>query len=398
MGSRMQPRPRSGPSARHASAPPRPALSVLLSRPARWAPTLLLALSPWLAGCGGSSDGDPTEPGAEATPDPGIAALESEFPVPPLGPPEWEGFGVLSDIRVSLQEREQRALELYRSTPTAELAIELGRLYTRAEELARGMGFLLLARAQDPDGPEPWLWMAINRLSAHDYERAIEFFSQAEERGVEDARLHRFRGETWERLGNSERAREAYARAVERGPSFGAGEPEDEVDARNAYGEALLALAKLEEERGAYAAARDLLKRHLDEIQALHPEALFRLARNLSELGDEEGAQAVRAQHERAALMDDLSLLTEDLSNAQRCVSLGIHYLGEEQAAQARAEFERALEIGSDPQTHAMALVGVSDSLLRLQLMDEARTRIAELERFQPNHPLLPELQRLAAP
>jgi len=341
-----------------------------------------------------SCDDTPVEPLG-----PGAALLEelaAAFPAPPLGPPEWRGFGELSDVRAGLAVREAELMLQHRAEPSADTALALGRIYTRAEELARGMGFLLEALEGLPESAEPWLWMGINRLSASAHAHALALFAEAEASGAGDARLWRYRGEVHLREQDEERARADFARAIAAGPRFPGGAPEDDTDCRSSFGEALLAHAALEQERGALPEARAELERFLSEIEDVHPEALFRLERVLRELGEAQAADEVARRHARAALMDDLRLLLPEYSRAQRRVSLAIHHLGQESIEEAMLEFEGALEAGADPQSHAMALVGLADCLLRRSRLAEARVRIAELERFQPDHPLLPDLRELA--
>ena len=104
-----------------------------------------------------------------------------------------------------------------------------------------------LIRDADPDAFLTTPAIA-NRISALAFELGWHDIPIVTVRAREDAETARIEAE--------ERARADFARAIAAGPRFPGGAPEDDTDCRNSFGEALLAHAALEQERGAPPEAR----------------------------------------------------------------------------------------------------------------------------------------------
>lgn len=336
-----------------------------------------------------------------------LAAYLERFPEPPIDPPAWLGLGTAFPHRLNYAGLEAECILALREERAVERLFELGVIYTLAEEHARGMGFLL--RVLDETGRDPAsralereiaFWLAYNRMSALRYGEAVELFDWAAERDPGDPRVHRYRAHTQLRLGDEAAAEAGLRRTLELGPDV-APRPHDGGMSRDVYRQALLELAVLLEDRGDGEGARELLEELL-EIDPRDLAALYRLGRLARAAGEVERAEELERRHARVTILDDMGTLHAGFTVNQERVELGLYHLGTDDAEAAEAEFRAVLDEGptnprpEEREAITMALVGLSDALLRQERLPEARATIEELRRVAPRHPLLAPLLELA--
>lgn len=329
-----------------------------------------------LAACGTESEPDLQQSSpAQALQAELLQRYQTQFPYPTA---LWAGIGSGTPARKQWAQRERELLSQVGQADQGLVHTELGELYTRVEEHARGMAFLVRALQTDASNGRAWLWLGVNRLSVGQLDEAERLMDQADELLTENADQARFRGDLHFRQGALPEAEAAFAKAIELDPN--------QIDAR-------LRLGALLEERDALSEAQAQLERVL-ELRPDNLEALYRLARMARNLGREEEAERYTSKHARATILDDWGYLTSGVPDYECSSALGIYYLERGRVLHALEEFERSLQTApptSAPRFNAM--LGRVRCAIAMKQFAQAVSAMDAFEKEYPEHVVLEELQ-----
>ncbi|MFT5287602.1 MAG: Flp pilus assembly protein TadD [Planctomycetota bacterium] len=339
-----------------------------------------LILGPFIflvaSSCGGAEQSDAL---SELLPHQRLLAGFAESTPLPTGP--WKGVGESTPKRLALVSRERELLALARTDPSPVTHRMLGSLYTTVGEGERGLAFLAHSLSNDPSDAEAWTWLGANRLDHGNFDQAITLLEHASSLAPTDTHSLSFLGISYMRFDDLVGARRAFEKAL-------AIDPE--------HNDALVPLASLLEDEGDLEGALT----HLLVANRVLPNqatTLFRLARVSEDLGQAEAATEFRLAHERVRVLEDLGLLGPSISEVQRRVSLGIHYLESGRAQEAIPEFDYALQFDAESNVRINALLGRALCMLALKRFDDAEQAIEAFSQFQPGHPEVLKLKaRLA--